>query len=148
MSEMPLPRELFAHVQDAEEMGRVMAACRDKPFWVWAATSYTKIFRDLEYLRRWDMVCECPAHREERKRIGCKKFIRCPRTHQYSTFDQKDSLPPIFINALHSINEISQSSDKGCRRLVALFIINLSEEWPPSEACMAASGARDKLRGI
>ena len=90
--EMPLPRELFLHPQDAEEIAKVMAACREKPFWRWAAASYKKIFQDLEYLRRWGMVCECPEHREERKRSGGKKFIKCPRTHHYSTFDLTDSL--------------------------------------------------------
>ena len=79
VSELPLPSELFPNPQDAVEVTNVMAACRDRPFWRWVSASFTKIFRDLEYLRRWGMVCECPDHRAERKRT--KKFIRCPRSH-------------------------------------------------------------------
>ena len=77
---MPLPRELFLNPQDSEEMAKVMAACRDKPFWRWEAAAYKKIFQDLEYLRRWGMVCACPEHRAERRRSGGKKFIKCSRT--------------------------------------------------------------------
>ena len=81
VSELPLPTELFAKPQDPDEMATVMAACRDKPFWRWASANYKKIFRDLELLRRWGMVCECPAHRAARKASGGKKFIKCLRTY-------------------------------------------------------------------
>jgi len=81
VSEMPLPRELVARAQDQEDLSKVMAACRDRPFWRWASASFNKVFKDLERLRRWGMVCECPAHREERRASGGKKFIKCPRIH-------------------------------------------------------------------
>ena len=79
VSELPLPPQLFAHAQDQAEMAQVMAACRDAPFWRWTSVSFKTVFRELEFLRRWGMVCECPDHREERHRSGGKKIIKCPR---------------------------------------------------------------------
>ena len=78
-----LQPQLFARPQDQELFIQVMAACRDAPFWRFTSVSFTKIFSELEYLRRWGMVCECPAHREQRRLSGGKKFIKCSRTHDY-----------------------------------------------------------------
>jgi len=78
-----LPRELFARAQDQEEVSAFFRTCKDLPFWRWASVSFRKIFSSLEYLRRWGMVCECPAHKEQRK--GKKnKFIKCLRIQSQS----------------------------------------------------------------
>ena len=78
--------ELFSKPQDAEEWSRVIAACRDEPFWRFTSVSFHKIFQQLEFLRRWGMVCDCPAHREQRHLAGGKKFIKCSRTHYYQFY--------------------------------------------------------------
>lgn len=83
---------LFPRAQDREEMGSFFVACRDAAFWRWASASFRHIFRELEYLRRWGMVCDCPEHRAERKRTDGKKFIKCPRTHYSTTYLYQTSL--------------------------------------------------------
>ena len=74
--------ELFANAQDQEEIRSVMEASKNAPFWRWVAVTFTEVFQRLEHLRRWGMVCDCPEHREERKKSGGKKFIKCARTRQ------------------------------------------------------------------
>ena len=69
---------LFAHVQDQEEMSAFFKAIMDGSFWRWAQTTNRKLFRVLEDLRRWGMVCDCEQHIEDRR--NGKKFIDCPRT--------------------------------------------------------------------
>lgn len=75
-----ITNDLFLHVQDKEELKAVLAACADREFWDWAATSHPELFKELETLRRWGMVCDCEAHLEERRLASGKLFIKCPRT--------------------------------------------------------------------
>ena len=72
-------RELLGAVQDVEELGAVLEACKDKAFWRWCAASFRFIMKPLELLRRWGMVCNC--HEEERRahpgrHIECKENSR------------------------------------------------------------------------
>lgn len=77
---------LFAHAQDQELVRSVMEACRDSFFWKWAAVAHQLLFRPLELLRRWGMVCECPDHVAARTQDRVK-HIYCGRTphHDHKT---------------------------------------------------------------
>ena len=71
--------ELFAHAQDQAHIASVMEACSDKKFLSWVVVAGNEIFQVLERLRRWGMICDCPAHQEQRARIGTGKHIECNR---------------------------------------------------------------------
>jgi len=68
-----LIRDLFGNVQDADLLASVLQACGNPQLWRWISCSYSFIFKPLETLRRWGMVCEC--HEEE----GAQglKFWKC-----------------------------------------------------------------------
>ena len=71
---------LFAHAEDQEMIASVFRACRDKPFWRWAAAALEKVFQDLEWLRQWAMVCDHAECFEIRRKSNFKKRVDCPRS--------------------------------------------------------------------
>ena len=70
---------LFSRPQDKEEYRLWMVACRSKQFWKWAAVALPEVFQELEEIRRFGMVCDCPEHVAERQCTHGKVFVRCWR---------------------------------------------------------------------
>ena len=69
--------ELFNDVQDKETFKKVLAACRNTNLWRWLNVPGRKVIRRCEKMRRWSMVCNCPAHIEQRR--VTKRHVKCSR---------------------------------------------------------------------
>ena len=76
--------EFFASAQDMDLIHAVVAACRDLGFWRWARAAYGELFKPLESLRRWGMICECPAHVALRATKPPGFHLDCDRSFQRS----------------------------------------------------------------
>ena len=75
-----LREELFNNVQDKESFKTVCRAAVDKKLWRWMAVAGKKTVIRAEKVRRWSMVCNCPAHvlkrRATKKRVVCNRNSR------------------------------------------------------------------------
>ena len=74
--EKHLKEEMFADVQEKETMKRVLAAAKNKEFWIFTEASYSHVFARCEGARRWGLTCNCPEHIRARREEG-KKRIEC-----------------------------------------------------------------------
>ena len=62
-----MAKEMFSKFQDETEFASVMSAAKDKPFWKWASLSLQFVYKLLEDLRRWGMICDCEEHAKQRR---------------------------------------------------------------------------------
>ena len=77
LCEHELDPALFSAAQDPEFIREVFAACKDPFFWKWIKAAEKLLFRPIEELRRWGMVCDCPEHIEGRQNGA--KHVKCQR---------------------------------------------------------------------
>ena len=84
LSEEYMHRALFGAVEDEGLLKDVLAACKDKAFWRWMQAAWTFIFKPLEELRRWGMVCPCceDARKEKGGPVKCEHNRESRRLHQ------------------------------------------------------------------
>ena len=69
---------MFTDVQDKETLKKVLNACKDKGLWKWLGTAGKKSVLRCEGVRRWCMVCNCPAHIIKRR--ATKRPVKCDRS--------------------------------------------------------------------
>ena len=76
LCEEHMNRALFNKVADEAELDAVMIACVEKQFWRWVSCALKYVFKPLEDLRRWGLLCTC---HEAARRAGIKKAgHHCP----------------------------------------------------------------------
>ena len=110
LCENKLVAALFPKVQGQAELDRFFRACRCKDFWRWAKVAYPEVFRRLERLRKWGMVCDHEVCEALRKACNYGKHIECPRTAK--TQDKSNRSSGIFEKYFKILKTITAITEK------------------------------------